>query len=113
LSGDNHGAMRLVDHPTLGPRRPATEVSFSFDGQPIRGRAGEPLIAALLAAGLRVLRTMPRTGEPRGGFCLVGRCADCLVMVDGVPNVLACQQPVQPDARVETQRGLGAWDRDG
>ena len=99
--------LRIRDHPVLGPLPPAAEVTIAFDGRPIGARAGEPIAAALLAAGVRVFRTMPGSGESRGGWCMVGRCADCLVVVDGRPNVLACVTPVATGMRVETQQGLG------
>lgn len=99
---------RIVNHPVLGPLPESPQIAFTFDGRPIVGREGESIAAALLAAAVRVFRTMPRSGEPRGGWCLVGRCADCLVVVDGRPNVPACTTPVSPGLRVETQHGLGA-----
>jgi hypothetical protein len=98
---------RLRDHPVLGPLLPAPPVAFTFDGHRVIGRQGEPIAAALLAAGVRVFRTMPRSGEARGGWCMVGRCVDCLVVVNGLPNVRACITPVSPDLKVETQVGLG------
>jgi hypothetical protein len=91
----------------LGQQPTATAVRFTFDGEPVLGREGEPIAAALLAAGYRVMRTMPRTGDPRGGYCMVGRCTDCLVIVDGVPNVFACLTPVAADLNVRTQHGRG------
>ena len=103
---------RVREHPILGSLPPVPSVTFTFDGRPIAARAGEPIAAALLAAGVRVFRTMPRSGEPRGGYRMVGRCADCLIVVDGQPNVRACVTPVREGMRVATQHGLGetAWD---
>lgn len=101
---------RIRGHALLGSLHAAAPVRFTFDGRPIEARAREPIAAALLAAGVRVFRTMPRTGEPRGGYCLVGRCTDCLVLVDGRPNVRACVTPVRSGMRVATQRGLGEGD---
>ena len=98
---------RVRDHPVLGPLPATAEVPITFDGRPLIARAGEPIAAALLAAGVRAFRTMPGSGEPRGGWCMVGRCADCLVVVDGRPNVLACVTAVAPGMRIDTQRGLG------
>jgi hypothetical protein len=109
-AGPAHGARRLLAHPLLGPLPPAAEVDFTLDGRPLSGRAGEPVLAALLAAGVRVCRTMPRSGEARGGYCLIGRCADCLMQVDGEPNVRTCLTPLRAGLRVVTQRGLGAWE---
>lgn len=100
---------RITMHARLGPLPPAEVVTFTFDGAPVTARAGEPIAVALLAAGVRVLRTMPHDGEARGGYCYSGRCSDCQVMVDGVPNVMACATPVQEGMAVRTQIGLGEW----
>jgi hypothetical protein len=102
---------RIVDHPALGKLRPVEIVSISVDGVSIEAREGEPIAAALLANGIRVFRTMPRTGEARGGYCMVGRCSDCLMQVDGELNVRVCITPVQRDMTIETQHGLGSFDR--
>jgi len=101
------GARRIESHPILGDLPATTLVSFSFDDLPVEGRPGEPIAAALFAAGIRVLRTMPRFGDQRGGFCMIGRCTDCMVVVDGLPNIRACVTPVAAGLDVRTQRGLG------
>ena len=101
---------RVRAHPILGPLPEAATVRVTFDGRPIVARTGEPIAAALLAAGVRVFRTMPNGGEARGGYCLVGRCSDCLMIVDGELNVRACVTPVRDGMRIATQRGLGEWD---
>jgi hypothetical protein len=102
-----HGAGRLDADPVLGLLPPARPARITFDGWEVAGREDEPLLAAILAGGVRVLRTMPKTGEARGGYCLVGRCTDCMVVVDGRPNVRACVTPLRAGMRVETQIGLG------
>lgn len=101
---------RIVDHPVLGQLPDAESVTLTFDDVEVSARAGETIAAALLAVGVRVFRTMPRSGEARGGFCMVGRCSDCLVLVDGRPSVRACETPVRAGMRVATQHGLGAGD---
>jgi aerobic-type carbon monoxide dehydrogenase small subunit (CoxS/CutS family) len=103
-------AHRILDHPLLGELPPARNVTISIDGREIEAREGEPVAAALLVNGVRVFRTMPRTGEARGGYCLIGRCSDCLMKVDGELNVRVCIAPVKEGMRVETQRGLGEFD---
>jgi predicted molibdopterin-dependent oxidoreductase YjgC len=107
-----HGAERIAGHPTLGVLPSTATVTFRFDDVPIEAREGEPIAVALLAAGVRVFRTMPRFGDARGGYCMIGRCTDCAVVVDGVPNVLACVTPVRDGMVVRTQHGLGAaaWE---
>jgi hypothetical protein len=108
----NHGAERITDHSLLRPLPETALETFTFDGQPVVGRRGEPLAAALIAAGMRTFRTMPRFGDPRGGYCMVGRCNDCLVMVNGVPGVRACVTPVSAGLEVRSHHGLGEVARD-
>ncbi len=91
----------------LEPVPPGELVTFEFDGSPMEGRAGEPVAVALLAAGVRVFRSMPWTGEPRGGFCFTGRCADCLMIVDGVSGIRTCTTALKEGMIVETQHGHG------
>ena len=79
------------------------------DGQPLDCHEGESLAAALLASGRRFTRYTARASEPRGYFCGMGVCHDCLVTVEGLPNVRACMTPVKEGLRVEIQRGLGEW----
>lgn len=107
---DEFGAARITAHPILGDLPPAPMIAFTFDGAAIEGREGEPIAAALFAARYRVLRTMPRFGNARGGYCMIGRCADCMVVVDGIPNVPACLTPVAAGLAVRSQRGLGEGD---
>ncbi|OGS69805.1 MAG: pyridine nucleotide-disulfide oxidoreductase, partial [Firmicutes bacterium RBG_13_65_8] len=83
--------MRISSHPILDfPPRPV--VTFTFEGRQLTGVEGEPIAAALHAAGVRVLREMPG-GRPRGFFCAIGNCSSCYVVVDGEPNVRSCIEP--------------------
>ncbi|HJO68662.1 MAG TPA: 2Fe-2S iron-sulfur cluster-binding protein, partial [Rhodospirillales bacterium] len=77
--------------------------AFDFEGRSVRAARGESLGAALLAAGERVCRTTP-SGEPRGLFCGIGVCQDCLVTVDGAPNQRACMSAAVGGAAVERQQ---------
>ena len=99
--------MRIEQHPILeftkGPR-----VKFQFEGRTLEGFEGEPIAAALHAAGVKVLHLSPRLGRPRGFFCAVGNCSSCLMVVDGVPNVRACVERLRAGMKVERQRGKGA-----
>lgn len=66
------------------------QVSFSFDGKPIAAHAGMSVAGALFQSGINAIRHTPVSGVPRGPFCMMGACYDCLVQVDGV-TVQACQ----------------------
>ena len=103
MSASNH----IVKHPILGELEPANVVTIYFDGQPISAREGDMVAAALYNAGIRTFRYTPRTKEPRGIFCAIGRCTDCMMIVDGLPNTRTCITPVRDGMRVETQHGLG------
>jgi aerobic-type carbon monoxide dehydrogenase small subunit (CoxS/CutS family) len=85
-----------------GPR-----LTFTFDGKTITAYQGESVAAALMAAGHRTLRSTPVKGEPRGVFCGMGVCFDCLVVVDGRLSTRACLIPAVQGMKVETQIGNG------
>lgn len=98
--------MRITEHPIISfPRRES--VPFTFDGQPLEGMAGEPIVAALHAAGVRILSHSMRHKRPRGLFCAIGNCSACLMTVDGVPNVRVCVEPLRAGMDVRTQAGRG------
>jgi predicted molibdopterin-dependent oxidoreductase YjgC len=101
--------MRIKDHPILGPVKAQKKIKIKIDGKVISAFRGEPIATALLAAGIKVCRETPKQGEPRGPFCMIGQCTDCMMKVNGKPNVLTCITPAEEDMRVETQRGLGNW----
>ncbi len=77
-------------------------ISFLFDGRDVAARPGASLAAALTEAGIRELREGPN-GSPRGLFCGMGVCQDCLVEVNGKPNRRACMTKAEPGMEVRTQ----------
>jgi predicted molibdopterin-dependent oxidoreductase YjgC len=85
--------------------------TFTFDGAPVAFREGWSVGAALTAAGIRSWRTTRQEGRPRGLFCGIGVCFDCLVTVDGRPSLRACLLPAESGAAVTTQHGTGHDDR--
>ncbi len=81
--------MRL-NHPSIKPvGRP---IAFRFDNRPIQALQGETIAAALSAAGIMTFRHTP-SGAPRGLFCGMGACFDCVVTVDGRIGQRACMIP--------------------
>ena len=71
---------------------------------------GMNLAAALLGAGKRAFRATPVSGAPRGPFCMMGACFDCLVEIDGV-TVQACQEQVRAGLVVGRAPERSADDR--
>ena len=69
-------------------------VRFSFEDDAVTAFAGETVAAALLAAGVRVLGRNAVDATPRGVFCAMGSCQECLVLVDGT-KVEACRARVR------------------
>lgn len=67
----------------MGAARGGTRISFLFDGEPVMAYEGETVAMALWAAGIRALRTSPVRAEPRGVFCGMGACQECVVSIDG------------------------------
>ncbi|MFC7594693.1 (2Fe-2S)-binding protein [Terrabacter sp. GCM10028922] len=65
-------------------------VTVSVDGVPVTGRAGQTIAAVLLAAGESSWRTTSFGDAPRGLFCGIGVCFDCVVEVNGLADVRAC-----------------------
>lgn len=84
-------------------------VTIVVDGEPVRAFEGETVAAALLAHGKRVLRVSSRFGEPRGFYCGMGVCFECVMTIDGRPGVRTCQTPVRDGMRLETQNAEGSW----
>ena len=99
---------RLNEHPILGTYEKGSKVTFYYNGQEMEGYAGEPIAAALMAAGVKVHRHTAKRNQPRGVYCAIGRCTDCVMVVDGEPNVRTCITPLKEGMKVETQEGLGA-----
>ncbi len=87
------------------------DASFSFDGDIIPASAGENLAAAMLRAGIKTFRSTPRSAAPRGPYCMMGVCFECLVTVDGRPNRQACLESVRDGMIVEPQAGAAEIDR--
>jgi predicted molibdopterin-dependent oxidoreductase YjgC len=99
---------RIEHHAILGDLEAADEVTLFFEGEPLKARAGEPIMSALIAAGVKVFR-YTKKGSPRRIFCGIGRCTDCVMMVDGIPGVRTCVTEVRNGMKVERQHGVGSW----
>ncbi|NHC47523.1 (2Fe-2S)-binding protein [Motilibacter aurantiacus] len=85
--------------------RPA---EISVDGDPVELVPGQTLAAAMLATGRLALRRTRVGGRPRGLFCGIGACFDCLVVLNGRSGVRACVTEALPGDVVQTQDGVGA-----
>lgn len=106
LKGDLNMNTRITEHPILGEQQTGTLVTFTCDGKELQGYEGEPIAAALKAADVMVHRYTKKEHKPRGIFCAIGRCTDCVMIVDGQPNVRTCVTPLKAGMKVQTQYGV-------
>ncbi|MFV0527427.1 MAG: (2Fe-2S)-binding protein [Lachnospiraceae bacterium] len=98
--------MRITKHPVIDDYDKGKAVSFYYNGKKVQGCEGEPIAASLKALGVLTHRYTVKQHEPRGIFCAIGRCTDCVMIVDGMPNVRTCTTPLVSGMKVETQYGL-------
>ena len=84
--------MRIEEHPILGTYQKGKTVTFTLDGKEMQGCEGEPIAAALKAAGVMVHRHTLKNDAPRGIFC----------------NVRTCVTPLRAGMKVQTQYGVSA-----
>jgi aerobic-type carbon monoxide dehydrogenase small subunit (CoxS/CutS family) len=82
-------------------------VTITVDGRRVESYLGESVAAAMIADTDDLTMRRTADGEPRGLFCGMGVCFECLVVVDGVPGARACMTWVREGLEVATQVGPG------
>ncbi|WP_020668271.1 (2Fe-2S)-binding protein [Amycolatopsis nigrescens] len=80
-------------------------MNVEVDGEPVAAVPGQTVAGLLLGMGRSSWRSTRGGGRPRGVFCGIGVCFDCLVVVNGVPDVRACQRLLEDGDRIRVQRG--------
>jgi glycine/D-amino acid oxidase-like deaminating enzyme len=89
-------------NPEVPTARPGAQLAITFDGRPLAAIAGETVAATLVAHG-HLAQGTDRAGQPRGLYCGMGVCHDCLVTIDGALSRRACLTRVADGMRVERQ----------
>ena len=91
--------------PENDPIRPggSTPIGITVDGKPATGLTGQTIAAIMMAEGRLSWRRSSAAGEPRGLFCGIGICFDCLVVVNGERDVRACQRRAVSGDAIEFQ----------
>ncbi len=89
----------------------SSTTSFDFDGRPVPFSQGQTVGAALWADGVRSWRRTRFQGRPRGLFCGIGVCFDCVLTVNGVPDVRACRRRARDGDTITTQSRSMAGER--
>ena len=94
--------MRIQNHPILNFTHGRC-VTFTFEGKQMKGYDDEPIAAALVASGIKVLSHSRKLRRPRGFFCAIGNCSSCLMRVNGVQNVRTCVTKLEEGMVIERQ----------
>jgi sarcosine oxidase, subunit alpha len=87
-------------------------IAFTYSGKALTGFAGDTVGSALYAEGRRVFSRSFKYHRPRGLLCCSGHCPNCMMTVDGVPNVRVCVEPLRAGMEVRDQNVFGSVDRD-
>ncbi len=87
-------------------------VTITLDGEEVLAERGEPVAAALIAAGKMMIARSPKFHRPRGPACMRAACDGCLARVDETPNVMTCMIAAQEGMTVVSQNRLGPRDLD-
>lgn len=83
------------------------QVEVTVNGNKMVAAEGRPIAAALFEAGIDVFRITEKLKSPRSLFCGIGQCNDCVMEVNGVPNVRTCVTVIEEGMIINTQEGLG------
>ncbi len=105
--GDGSGACRSAGDGSGGGGSGGDRVHFSYDGRPMSALPGSTIAGALLANGVQAWRRTRGDGKPRGLFCGIGVCFDCLVEHNDRPAVRACVTALSEGDRIGSSGSLG------
>lgn len=102
---------RLAHSPTqrIDTRHP---LPFSYGGRLLEGYRGDTVATALFANGVRIFSRSLKYHRPRGLYSLDGESSNCLMEIDGLPNMRAEQVPLRGGMQVRPQNVLGSPERD-
>ncbi len=86
--------------------------TIQFDGQSVEARSGDTVASALYRAGRRIFTRSFKYHRPRGLLCMAGNCPNCMMNVDGIPNVRTCITPARAGMQVRHQNAYPSLDHD-
>lgn len=75
---------------------------IQVDGESITAYHGETLATVILSEGGKFFRKSLLTKEPRGYYCGMGLCHECLVKLEDGTRVKACRTLAEPSMKITT-----------
>ncbi|SMC23038.1 sarcosine oxidase subunit alpha [Desulfacinum hydrothermale DSM 13146] len=87
-------------------------VSFTYGNRLLEGYRGDTVATALFANGVRIFSRSLKYHRPRGLYSLDGESSNCLMEIDGLPNMRAEQVPLRSGMQVRAQNVWGSPKRD-
>ena len=91
------------DRDAVQPRE-SRILTISVDGSTLEGAEGQTIAGVLLGSGRLGWRTTSVGGRPRGVFCGIGVCFDCIAEVNGERDVRLCQRRAEDGDVVHSQQ---------
>lgn len=85
---------------------PGQQITIMIDGEPTEGFDGQTIAGLMLSNGRLSWRRSSVADQPRGLFCGIGICFDCLVVVNGDRDVRACQRRAIAGDVIELQHDI-------
>ncbi|MHA1550967.1 MAG: 2Fe-2S iron-sulfur cluster-binding protein [Candidatus Heimdallarchaeaceae archaeon] len=101
---------RIFDHPILEEQEYKL-VHFEFEGKKYHAKENEMLSSALIASGIQIFGFHAKDHAPQGIFCANGQCAQCTVLVNGIP-VKSCMTSTKEGMIVEQVQGIPSLPED-
>ncbi len=95
---------RIDTHPiiTIPDKK---EIEFFFNNRRLIGFEGDVISSALIAAGIDIFGHHHKDGAPQGIFCANGQCAQCTVIINGIPKK-ACMTELKVGDNIQSCEGL-------
>lgn len=87
-------------------------MKFRFRDREVAAQPGDTIASALYRAGQRIFSRSFKYHRPRGLLCVAGNCPNCLMNVDGVPNVRTCITPLREGMEVQVQNARPSLEHD-
>ncbi|MHA2060527.1 MAG: FAD-dependent oxidoreductase, partial [Candidatus Ranarchaeia archaeon] len=87
-------------------------VDLKYDGRTVQGYTNETIASALFASGYDIYSRSLKYHRPRGMFCAIGKCASCMMTVNGVPDVRTCDVYCNEHMKIESQNSWGSVRND-